>query len=508
MIKRASLYILKMFGLTMLHLSACIIIVLDLFYMNINEIAAIVITVIWAILLWALSIYLGRKRKLSQKRRVGRGIYFAVIDILVILLMVVATELNMYWNSELLRNNKWTDDSGNKVVTRAEALEDYEFAMKYLKKVHPNTIDGLPSDVEKKAAEVKTYLESVDTIKGYELARELESIFALLNDGHTIVKEMYDDYHYMKHMYEHEAKGDKLVGINGITLEEFLESDKRPESYEREAYGIESITQRVATLEGLKYLGLDTNKDITYNFINVDGENVDEVVFAKDFFMKEDYLNYEELVTGDNLHEEKSKDFVSYEIDKKHSLVILTLDSCKYNDHYREVVAQMFDDVEKNGIENIAVDLRANSGGMSKVADEFINYLDVDEYRGWASELRAGWFKFISDAKTYKNQRKGAGFKGNVYILTSVLTYSSAMDFAMFIQDNRLGKVVGESCGNMPASCGEVAHFKLPNSGLYMQISGVKWFRIDETKSGMPIIPDYECDADDAYDELIRIIEE
>ena len=74
------------------------------------------------------------------------------------------------------------------------------------------------------------------------------------------------------------------------------------------------------------------------------------------------------------------------------------------------------------------------------------------------------------------------------------------MDFAMMIQDNGLGKIVGEPSGNLPASYGEVASFKLPESGLYMQLSSCKWHRVDETKEGLQIIPDIPCNPDDAID--------
>ena len=142
------------------------------------------------------------------------------------------------------------------------------------------------------------------------------------------------------------------------------------------------------------------------------------------------------------------------------------------------------------------------------VADEFIHYLNVDKYDSWASEIRLGPLYIKSDADTYTNNKKGYGFDGNVYVMTSVFSFSSAMDFAMLIQDNGLGKIVGEPCGNLPAAYGEVASFKLPESGLYMQISSKKWHRVDQTKEDQPIIPDIECDPDEALDVIVEEIGE
>ena len=101
-----------------------------------------------------------------------------------------------------------------------------------------------------------------------------------------------------------------------------------------------------------------------------------------------------------------------------------------------------------------------------------------------------------------KNKHKSDIFDGNVYILTSVASYSAAMDFAMLIKDNGLGTIIGEPCGNLPASYGEVVCYRLPHSGLYMQLSEKSWHRVDTSKEDEPIMPDISCPADEAMDVL------
>ncbi len=489
------------------HIIILGIIPLDLYVMNIDEVLAIVLTVVWIVFVNIVEIGVRKKAGIEEQRKKASTIFFAVLEVISVVLIIIATEFNLYWNSVSFRNYSWDEDSGNVVLSQEQALKDYEFAMKYLKKLHPVTLHGLPADMAAQSEKVKQHLESVDSIKGYELAAELESIYSLIGDGHTYVSENYTASHYMKHIYEHKSADDTAIGINGITYEELLKQKKNLMSFETESYGIRMLKNRTSTLEGLKYLGIDTTGDITYNYITKDGQYIDTVVTAEDFLPMEEYLNYEESVTGDDLHsEDENYDFVSYEINEKKSMAILTLDSCDYNKHYRDTVKEMFDEVHSKNIKNVVVDLRYNPGGSSMVADEFIHYLDVDEYKSWADEVRLGPLYFRNEADVDKNKKLGFGFSGDVYVITSVSSYSSAMDFAMLIQDNGLGKIVGEASGNLPASYGEVAGFLLPQSHIYMQISSKKWHRVDESKEDLQIIPDIECDPDKALDVLEEML--
>ncbi|MBR1862232.1 MAG: hypothetical protein IJ796_10325 [Lachnospiraceae bacterium] len=496
---------LKNTGIVLIHIAVLGLIPLDLYIMNIDEIAALVLTIVWLIIVNAAFII--RRKKIGRKPGKTGVLLFAALDLITILIMTAATQLNIYWNSDAYRDYAWNEETGNRVLTKEQALKDYEFAMKYLKKIHPLTLHGLPADVEAQAEKVRQDIESMDRIAGYEFCRKLAGIYSLLGDGHTNISENYLEPHYMKHIYEHKTVGDTLVAVNGVTFEEMLKQKPGYVSYDTEDYGIRMLKNRISTLEGLRYLDIDTSGDIIYNYVTKAGDHTDVVVTADDFLVMEEYLDYEESVTGEDLRSDDGDyDFVSYEIDEEKSLAVFTLDNCTYNRHYREVVEAMFEEIHEKDIQNVAVDLRNNSGGSSLVADEFIRYLDVDEIKGWADETRLGPIYIKSDAKVEKNRKKGYGFSGNIYVITSVYTYSSAIDFAMLIQDNGLGKVVGEASGNLPASYGEVSGFLLPESHIYFQISSKKWHRIDESKENLQILPDIECDPDEAYNEICKDI--
>ena len=521
----AKLLVAKSIIQILLHILILGLIPLGLFCINISEIPTIILAVLWIAALWAARIIWDKKRPTKHRKFFWAGnIGLVVLDAAILFLVILSTLYNPYWNGVIFRKEiKWGEpNSGNAILTKDEALEDYAFAMKYLKKVHPIAENGLPSEVMAQADVVKKHLESIDTIQGYELSKELESIFARIHDGHTLVHFKFAERHIMKHMYEHDKKKDTLVGINGMSFKERLQQNPYLCSYEMESFGIHIMQTLAFIKEYLKYYDIDTSGNITYNYITADNTQDNVTVTEKDFLIKEEYLKYEESVTGDDLHKEETENnhFVSYEIDAQRSLAILKLDACIYNAHYKKTLAEMFEKVHELGIQNVAVDLRENSGGQSIVANEFINYLGIETYKEPTDEIRKDFKVFSTifeslisfliggESASDLDVKKGYGFSGNVYVLTSVSTFSSAMDFTMMIQDNKIGKVIGEPPGNMPTHYGDVSLFNLPNSGLTMSVSYKTWHRIDTTKDALPLIPDIECDARDALDRLKTLIDE
>lgn len=201
-----------------------------------------------------------------------------------------------------------------------------------------------------------------------------------------------------------------------------------------------------------------------------------------------------------------------------HSLAYFYLDRCIYSSEYRNALINFFEEVNELGIEKIAVDLRRNPGGSSRVVNEFLIYLPV---------RAGGWFHYLIPSKVknytgdvryspeaaeqrgysqisgyYKTDqiRRRLGvymnislphsldhiFYGKVYILTSNYTFSSGNWFGVIFQDNGLGTLVGEPTGNIPTHFGDILHFETPYSNFYMIISHKMFYR-----------PDYQKDSED-----------
>ncbi|HEU4418804.1 MAG TPA: S41 family peptidase, partial [Planctomycetota bacterium] len=190
----------------------------------------------------------------------------------------------------------------------------------------------------------------------------------------------------------------------------------------------------------------------------------------------------------------KALPWARHEIDAQRSLGIFTLDRCTVDETYREALDAFFTAVREAKVARIAVDLRANSGGNSGVVDEFLRYIDVESYASFSGDVRwsaaalqqrkeAGQVRFEpARANRRRNVRFEEPFAGELFVLTGPGTFSSGNWFATVVQDNRLGKIVGEPTGNAPSSHGDILSFTLPNSGLAYTVSFKRWIRPDPAR--------------------------
>ena len=426
-----------------------------------------------------------------------------IISVLAILFGLFGTYCNPYWNSISFKNVSINTKNYDTVITKKEAKEDLEYAMKYLKKLHPKLLKNMPTEIQEQYYIVKNDLKNNDTITVNYLSKQIESVFSKLNDAHTIVVGYYNDYHTLKDMETHNKNKEVLTKINDIEIKELFEQNKQYYSYEMEKAGLNQFKNDLITLEGLDKLGIAT-EEIKYTF----EQNNKEKEYT---YKKEDYLTKEEYNNYNNIGPKPQKSFVTYEIDEENNLAILYLDKCKNNDEYKRVLKEMFEKIKEKNIGNIAVDLRNNGGGSSSVATEFIKYINVDEYNELKSEWRLGTFNIKTKQHTIKNKKKNSPFNGNIYVLTSIDTFSSAMLFTQYIKDNNIGTIIGETSSNNPNGYGEVVEFLLPNSNIYMQISTKKWYRINQNTEEEFIEPDIKCESKEAifklYDKVKSISE-
>ncbi|BCN32585.1 S41 family peptidase [Anaeromicropila herbilytica] len=456
-----------------------------------------------------IDIILVARQIISKKKKTRYNVILGVAEGAIVLITLFGIYCNPYYNSISFHNDSYISEKADRTYTYRQAKQDIDTIYRYLKKDHPIYIKGKPEeetrkDIERAYQQVLKELKSTDHITTITVWTELEKLLASLHDAHTTAYWCSEDKHYLKYYKEHEDVGDKLVKVNGVALEDLFASHKNYFSYELESLAMDKLNSCVISLEGLEFLGIDVSQGTTYTYENQGVE--------KDYsYTLDDYVTYDEYQKYNSEDDKKAKpdqSFVRYKLDKEASLGILTIDTCTINKVYRHTLNKFFAKVKQNNIKHVAVDLRENGGGNSLVINEFLRYLNIDKYYGGSSKWRLGFLYIPDSNKGIVNHKKdNLMYQGDVYILTSVNTFSSAMMYAEWIQDNHLGKIVGEIPGENPNGYGDVSIFKTPNAKIYAQISTKEFFRADSNNKDNCITPDYVCDSEKALDKIYEIIE-
>lgn len=410
-----------------------------------------------------------------------------------------------YWNSYSFKEVDAVWLNFDEELTLEQAKEDLSAAMRHLSHVHPLFRNGLTPEIQERYDVSLKALGEMQTITANDLRREIQLILNPLHDAHTTTYNSWPEDRYLMDFLEKQSQGYFVYSINGRTVAEILDAAADYYSYESEAW----INVDLVSLATLRFYGYE--EPFTYVWKNGAGDLMTKDYTAADFDTWEAFDAMSQSVkeqTAEETPEEEVRPFVYYEIDEEKSLAVLTLTACNYNDEYRECVKKMFQEVKEKQIQNVAVDVRGNGGGDSRVANELIRYLPVTEYLEMSCDWRWGWFLISFGDQWMKNkQYEDLLFNGTLYVLTDSSSFSSAMDFAMLIQDNGLGYVVGESPANAVDGYGDVALFALPNSGILMQISTKKWYRIDASNTDRYVVPDYPCGSRDVFTTLDSLVQ-
>ncbi len=385
-------------------------------------------------------------------------------------------------------------------LTKDQAAADIDYMLKLLKQRHPACIDELPEAVASQSRLEKDNLPEQVTV--LQIWQASARILAQLNDAHTKVdinmeidEQIPISFRFSNdklYCDEGENAGNAIVSIGGISVEDLLRTFKTQFSYEQDGYAEYRFARLCRWKDDLAFLNVDVSIPLVIAFETPDGKISETYTFE----------SYEPE------QDAQATPFVTYVIDNENKVGIFTLTECNYNDLYRETLNRFFAEVKDNQIQTVIVDLQNNGGGNSMVANEFIRYLDVDEYFSFGNvDIRCGSILIkIKKSKIINSKIKDLLFQGDVYVLTAPRTFSSATDFATMISDNGIGKIVGETSGGMPSSYGDTLLFQLPNSKLTYTVSYKQFHRPDESKDSLPLIPDYPLPARDALEKVYELV--
>ncbi|MFD3156939.1 S41 family peptidase [Haloimpatiens sp. FM7330] len=394
-------------------------------------------------------------------------------------------------NKKVIRPKFKTQILLNKEMTPQQMKEDIDYLVNTLKNVHPKTYNGFDKSqqniIKNAYKKVKTSMKAENF---YFVANEIICSF---KDAHTSLNmdiNKKDRIIYMPLIWLHDGlyikkdtdklkKGDEVISIGGKRISDLLDKLWKVIPAENSQWVKVIGSNNLIKEPYLRYL-----KVVKNNYVDIKIERKGKklsvslpLVDSKDIVKNQKYT---------------TEDWVSYSLDKENSLGVFKLNICKNDNHYKEALNNFFETISENKIENIAVDLRNNTGGNSSVVDEFMHYLDVDSYMSFGSYVRYSkeaakqrGYRIETGYDSYKNKEiknkkvknNNLIFKGNVYVITSPKTFSSANWFTLIFKDNNIGKIIGEPTGNQPSCYGDILTFQLPNSGFRFNVSYKKFTR-------------------------------
>ncbi len=380
------------------------------------------------------------------------------------------------------------------VLTKQQAEQDLAYLVRHIRNRHPAWVDGSHEKTQAVMAQYKAERDALtDETTALALWQAAGRIAAKLGDGHTNVWTKTEGENLTINDLTQVAQYGAPVAVNGVPTDELYEVFLTQFPYEVKAYAKSSFERLLVRQQYLAFCGADVSDGVTFTFDTGTGLSDYHYTFVPASEAK-----------GNETPQED--EWVYYSIDKEQDAAVFTLTECVCNDEYLNTLDAFFNEVHENGITNVIVDLRGNGGGNSWVANEFLRYIDVDCYESWDCDVRMGWYVAKNRNISYENKRHNRVFDGSLYVLTDLHSYSAAMDFAMLVADNDLGTLVGEASGNLPSSYGDCLYFQTPNAGLVVGVSFKKWYRVDKSKNGEPLTPDYECPPEQALQKAYELI--
>ena len=214
--------------------------------------------------------------------------------------------------------------------------------------------------------------------------------------------------------------------------------------------------------------------------------------------------------TFDKSHND-SKKIITYQNLKEKTGYLYIKDFVIDKKEFNFLIDSVFDQIHKDSIENLIIDIRDNPGGNSELADYLISYIydkpfkdnsiiqikRSDQYYKYMKGYFSWWFKpfllFIKSIRDYKETPIGdiyedvKGYKqpiyhadkfhGKVYLLINTNTFSTALGFATVIKDYNIATILGEQTKAEVNEFGDIFSFDLPKSRLWVWCSAKRYIR-------------------------------
>lgn len=431
-------------------------------------------------------------------------------------------------------------------ISRSQASADIDTLLLTLSEVHPNLYGSISeSSLNGQIAELKANLH--DSLSVFDLYKDLAPIIARIGDAHTTMVLPYRevminagryipifptiDSNTGKMLVKASVNNcvpydSEILSINGMSAKEMVDKMLAFVGGEREFYRLTMVDNNIMGLFHLlfaapeydiKFIEPNGNaeKSITWQAVEADKFNSGLVLSPKIRKLMEEH--------GGNVP-------YTFRIINDKKIAIMNFDACMDVNGMQVFADSMFTKLQKQGIKDLIIDVRYNGGGNSNVGDVLLKYIAPRPFAQYGKTLVKVTPTTIALTGNRYNQYlplRGDGeechiipedsasrheplpeaqrFHGNIYLLTSHTTFSSASSFAWAFKEAGCGTVIGEETGGMSVHYGDVISFRLPHSGLAVNVSHKRfWLPGADENNIHGVIPDIVCPQDEALETALQ----
>lgn len=419
------------------------------------------------------------------------------------------------------------------MLSRKQAEFDIDALVYTFSEVHPNMFyECGQAEFMEAVNRVKNNLP--DSLNRVQLYKEVAPLVAMLGDGHSNLGFPLNDLFTKEllrlplfvdidlHNYDITTKacidsiiprGSQILSINGVDSRTMLEHMMQYVSGERYFFRLARVNEGFTALFELLYAA-DSYK-VEYRESESKKRKTVTLLPAK-------YEEISKRLPYQKQQKQKTEDY-SFTIDKKQNVAIMDFRRFNNPGKMRAFADSMFTCMRHEGIGNLIIDIRKNGGGNSAVGDELFRYISPVPFKQMSKafvritpttrrlakikDRHPGLYHYDnSQDLTLPLTPEEGRFTGNVYLLTSHQTFSSAGSFAWAFKAFGMGTIVGEETGGMNVCFGDILPYRLPVSGLVCSISYKRFWQYGaDEKNVHGAIPHYAVPQAQAMDKALKL---
>ncbi len=452
--------------------------------------------------------------------------------------------------------------------------KDFIYLIKVLKDSHPNIYENFSKDAfNAEKGKLLTEFQNLNNETEYQI--KLQQFVAKIGDAHTkvFISNLYKTesqypihYKWLKNklyiLDTGKSLSEKLIGariikINKLTVNETIDLGGSIISCENEIWKKTQLQQLFSNPVFLKLMDIADSADSLS--LTILSDQIEKTVTL----YPQKKVKWRKLLPCNKITAKKKNKPHSYQIfpeEKtcyyqfnkffdRQTLKSFIKDNLRWYLHpiaysltyiffpnYENFLEKMFNDMKRNDVNKIIIDLRYNSGGNSSLGDLFMYHCNIpdtikgfsvpeiklsellkDTYKGTFNSLKQYYLKenpdqdfklpvlvklksnqsdnkksYFSDLENgysnWKIKQIEEKFTGKIILLIGSDTFSSASDFATTMSDNKLATLIGEPIGQKPTSFGDILLFRLPETKTMIAVSFKVFQRPDSSKDNEPTL--------------------